>query len=1403
MNKTVQSVINNAMGYYYEWTITSSSCSSPLVGVLNSGYITNNPEILSQTITTIPDECELTAQLTVYYDTETICEVVTFNLNTNNIDDYFHWTCVPLNDGYGCNMVIGLPTDENYFNSYDECVNCQTCSCNPNNNNQTCPCTIDITYDCVTGIMAVINNSVNTDCISITIGEIYKNGELLYSGSNTPIITGNSITFPVVLPNGSYYMSVNFIATDTIGNTCNYTETILVDCGYGETSNIACCTPIVNDPNNQNIGNVNGIDLYIVDISNINPLQDLFIDFGYNTVADQIYVYRGIKAEIDITTNPTTDLVASTPPCGDLSSCHNYSPCVSNVDGAVVEGFWTGNGIYNNISNTGTNNQSISVRNSLFPTWSSSLINNNIGTHNSSSMLPNINGGGILKGQGRLTINGGSYSNASNKLTIAVKNNGSTCTCNTYINSTAYKFQLICPDCEPSNLTLLCEEEFVANNTSGANLNNGEYTDFTIDITDNVCNANNIYFAIDYDNVNVVDKIKVFYNNVVAAETPYIGSTCLDTQNNNILLEACDGISTTLNSQCYQQGFYINTNLSPDSAKNTNPTSVTPIPLLTPTHFSTNDGGSGRLIVDIPYITGIDNVVIRYINNSDNSCSTYWKTMLRCLDCPIVETCCLNTLISPVELIDTESLFILTIDSIEHNVSFTYEAGDTVVQLINEINTAISSTGVNLEIVETATGLQNNYNCSSPNTNLEYTLLKINYPCNSTIQIDFEFTTDYNTSVNNTDNLITINELNHICTLNQIESPTCSELLVCNPLTITTESCCVIIEDHPYKVVYKIEQDNNHCIESLADLNITASSGVEVYFLNEGDIPLPEQTSCRTLSAVDTTASKYIIVFLTLTDVYNIQFECCGTNYVLTQTDVVLLQPTIHPPVINNFCEGQTVDLYFTDNLAGTIYFVVDPTILTNIGLTLDADGHLTGTILAGSAGTHVIEVYGEFGTCTSVSILYTITITDCGGLPYAEVDVNFGDNGGTYVNWDYEANNGGAKVVVNGGYGVYSSYLTDIEYESIFVTKKNYVNDTIYNNPVSNYSQPYMPFSYLDGNTEYLYDTSVLPMPAPLTYTANPVPEPITGGCGLLPDPYDSLLQVNLGGNTLTSFSDRYDCFLLPAKYSTVGITSNAACIFNSDGSTADSLQYPIGTTIYSVVILQNDKYGGIPQIIPINYTRSITDSVLDFKAQFVTILNTALSSMDFTQRNNGVDTTLVAYDGNPANATVTTFGFEGEIWENAPQIIHVNWVSPNWTYDVNGGLIGYHQALNNNVKGCNSTTCTSCIGCPDCVEEPAYTYVHFPRGFFYSICYTVKNNNICNAGNNEVIQAIKHLVVAINPYNNTLTYTIRNAAPSNGVFDSRRYRSSTNCTGISQYDCRQQSNELDNSGNLIYTTC
>lgn len=1404
MNKTAQAVISDAIGYTYEWTTTLSSCSSPTIGLLSSGTITSNPQILSQNVVTTPDDCDIVLQLLIIGTDNTVCEHLTYDLNTNNVEDYHHWECVYLNDGYACNEVAGLPLNSNHFNTYEDCIACQTCICNPNNIDIPCPCIVDVSYTCNNGTMYVTNNSVSPLCTSITIGAIYKDDELLYSGNNSGLIIGNSIAFPVNLPNGSYYISVDFVATNMIGEPCNYTETILVNCDYGETSNIACCTPIVNGLNNNNIGNVNGLDLYIMDISSINPLQDIIIDFGYNTIADQIMVYSGVKSVTDVINNPTIDLVASTPPCGDLVSCHNNIPCSTNIIGDVVEGFWTGNGIYDIGLNAGISNQTLAIRDNLVPTWSTSLQDINTPTHNSGTGNPNLFGGGILKGQGRLTIDGGSYGNIANKLTIVVRNNGSSCTNCVYNNYTAYKFEVVCPDCEPSDLTLLCEELFIANNLSGANLNIGEYTDFTIDITNNICNSNKVYFAIDYDNVNVIDKIKVFYNNVVVGETPYVGSTCFDLHNNGLLVTPCDNLISTYNNDCYQNGFYMNTNLNPDPNKNTNPTSITSIPILNPLHFSNNDEGAGRLVIDIPYVNGVNTATIRYINNSDNSCGTYWKTMLRCLDCPTVETCCLNTLICPIELVNTESTFILTIDNVTTEIDFTYESGDTVTDLVTLINNAIIATGVTLEIIETSANLQNNYGCSSPNNELVYTLLKIIYPCTSTIDVTFNFTNDYYSNVNNTTNIVNINEENYSCSIEQLASKTCDELLTCTPLQIRNGSCCVINESHPYKVIYEIAQDNNHCLEDINNFIVTSSSGVSIAFLNENDIPLP---SCRTHGLLDTTNAKYIIIFLNSRDTYNIQFTCCGVTYNLNNNDVFLLQPIIAFPLLSDFCEGQTIDLYFTSNLAGTVFIPTPDSITTlnNLGLTLNANGNLTGTINIGTTGSYQIEVYGEFGGCTSVSAIYIINITNCGSQPFAEVDVNFGDENGISLRWEYDTD-GGAKIVVNGGYGVYSSYLTNKSFESIFVTYDNYANteSSMYNNVSTNYNQPYMPFSYLDGSTNYLYDTSTLPDPAPLTYTVNPVPNPVYNSCTLSPTTYNKIIQQNLGGNTLIEFEDRYLCVLpLTVGYTTVQITSNAACNTTNSMLSTGELQYPIGTTINNITILQKNKYDGIAQVIPINITRDSADSIEDFKANVINALNLALNSMLFTQRNVGVDTLLVAFDPSPLNPNSFTISFYGEIWENAPQIINVSWSSPSWTYDVNGDLIGYYHTLNSNLKGCNTGTCTNCSTCPDCIIEPAWTELHNPRFTAYTICYTVTNDSVCNSGSNEVIQAIKRLNININPYTNNLTYTIINNVASLGIFDSKRYNSSTTCSGMSQYDCRQNSNTLDVSGNLIISTC
>ena len=178
-------------------------------------------------------------------------------------------------------------------------------------------------------------------------------------------------------------------------------------------------------------------------------------------------------------------------------------------------------------------------------------------------------------------------------------------------------------------------------------------------------------------------------------------------------------------------------------------------------------------------------------------------------------------------------------------------------------------------------------------------------------------------------------------------------------MQISNASCCVINESHPHKVIYVIEQDNNHCLEDINNFIVTSSSGVSIAFLNENDIPLPEQTSCRH-GLLDTTNAKYIIIFLNNGDTYNtynIQFTCCGVTYNLNNNDVLLLEPIMAVPLLSDFCEGQTIDLYFTSNLAGTVFIPTPDSITTlnNLGLTLNANGNLTGTINIGTTGSYQI----------------------------------------------------------------------------------------------------------------------------------------------------------------------------------------------------------------------------------------------------------------------------------------------------------------------------------------------------------------------------------------------------------------------------------------------------------------
>jgi hypothetical protein len=652
MIKNVQAIVQDAIGYSYTWAVVSSNCSTPIIStnlgygtennVAGDGTITASPVILKNTITTLPDNCAVTIALEIYNTTNELCNQYYFDLESNIVNANYNWKCVDINDGYGCQQFAGLPTVAGEFDSETLCNECSDCPCNQDNVNEICDCVIDVNYDCNTSTLTVTNNSniVDTNCLSLTVGDIFIGNDIVYSGGT--LLIGNSIVIPnIILPNGTYYTSFTFIGNGLV-SSCNFEKSFLVNCVGGEVNNVYCCNQIANDATG-NVANINNKDGYILDISGIS--NTLYIDFGYNMVADQIFVYTGIQ---DIDNLISGDLIASTPPCGDTNSCHNNVPCVDNITDDIVEGFWTGTGIYESITNPGISGQTIGVRNNLLPAWSPELYDINTATHTNPGFLPTATGGGILAGQGRLAILAADYINPSNKLTIVVYNNGSICPsttpgCNNTYNKTAYKFIVVCPDCEEPVLTIDCGEEVELNLNVLVNDTPGEYTDFSINITDKICGSN-VLFAIDYNMLAFMDRIKVYYNNTVMAATPYIGTNCPEITQ-NVSLPLCNGIVSTSTSDCYMSGFYLNTNIQPDSSRNNGLLiPLVSVPALLPPYdltYSTT-AGTGRLIVDVPYVNGQDTAVIRVFNNYNilGNCNTNWTIKPVCLPCEVTSTDC-------------------------------------------------------------------------------------------------------------------------------------------------------------------------------------------------------------------------------------------------------------------------------------------------------------------------------------------------------------------------------------------------------------------------------------------------------------------------------------------------------------------------------------------------------------------------------------------------------------------------------------------------------------------------------------------------------------------------------------------------------------------------------------------
>ena len=173
-------------------------------------------------------------------------------------------------------------------------------------------------------------------------------------------------------------------------------------------------------------------------------------------------------------------------------------------------------------------------------------------------------------------------------------------------------------------IDIACNTIYSITSIEGANREIGGVNILTLPVSNEMVCDGILSVVIDYQFQLQMDRMEVFYNNVLVAATPYVGAICNNLGNGNYI-EWCDGITSTdiTTAPCFECGYYENINLAPstDPAKNNNACNSTPpiwgglSPLFTFASLS-NTAGKGRLRVNVPY-NGTNELVIKVHNNPD------------------------------------------------------------------------------------------------------------------------------------------------------------------------------------------------------------------------------------------------------------------------------------------------------------------------------------------------------------------------------------------------------------------------------------------------------------------------------------------------------------------------------------------------------------------------------------------------------------------------------------------------------------------------------------------------------------------------------------------------------------------------------------------------------------------
>ncbi|HMT02032.1 MAG TPA: hypothetical protein PKD00_01770 [Burkholderiales bacterium] len=181
----------------------------------------------------------------------------------------------------------------------------------------------------------------------------------------------------------------------------------------------------------------------------------------------------------------------------------------------------------------------------------------------------------------------------------------------------------------PAQFDMQCDVIYRSTLMQGINHQPAGINEFTLPISNTMICDGLINIILDYSFELQMDRLEVFYNNVLVAATPYVGAICNALPTNPITyILPCNGITSTNITApgatlCYDCGWYENTNLLPSNINNNQGQCNSAPPnwgALSPAYTfasGTNYAGQGRLRIVVPYNGTTNELKIKVHNNPD------------------------------------------------------------------------------------------------------------------------------------------------------------------------------------------------------------------------------------------------------------------------------------------------------------------------------------------------------------------------------------------------------------------------------------------------------------------------------------------------------------------------------------------------------------------------------------------------------------------------------------------------------------------------------------------------------------------------------------------------------------------------------------------------------------------